>query len=189
MEFRKQLINAAEKYVTFGYPWIAPPPNGETDNTKKSVEIGVAMANLAECDKQALAEYSTFNGVPYSYGNKCSLKDLGDALKELKPKWTDYAKDKRPGDEQAGLDCSGLVKNCLTETNAIMNNYFPIENIRGNSSQIGKNSTRLIPLNIVTDEKTLIQSGDLLYTQYEGEGYRHIAICSNDYNYFSLKIK
>jgi hypothetical protein len=197
--FRRRIIyEAIGKFVNFPLKWLFKPHNGE-DGTRSSKEIGARWGNksndelaevISEFDYDAIQFYETYNGVPY-YWNGKAYADIVKDLKDPKAKWTDYTDTKRPGDG-AGIDCSGLIAYCLNSVKTAELDgemFFLSREISGNSITLGKTCARLIPLTITNEKNTLIQSGDLLYKQYDDERHRHIAICSNDWDYFNKATK
>ncbi|MDR3172827.1 MAG: hypothetical protein LBU19_01135 [Treponema sp.] len=188
--FRQSFINEAHRYITFQYLWRTPnDANINPNGINLSTVTGANVTNLDSRDVAAINSYEENNGVPYKYGQKKSLADF-NVLQQLPPNWNSYDANRKPCTD-IGLDCSGLVMNCLldtedesgnksfVDTNVIRNNvnYGKLRAFGENASRIGECRVRKIPLDIRTNNDTLVQIADLLFSN------DHIAICLNNFSF------
>jgi len=166
--------------------------------------------NLDDRNIRALNAYRRQNGVPYymseegETGRKFAYDNFSQRLSAnvnanaitwysyddnslSKPNMPHNPREGRLGG--MGLDCSGLVINCFLDCllrygeEETMHFFTERGDFRVNGEQasvIGPNRTRKIPIDTVTDNDTLIQSADLLYTNSPG----HIALCAIGQNVY-----
>jgi hypothetical protein len=167
--------------------------------------IGTIPQDMTKADEKALKEYKY--GVPYyisnpdvtGTGGKVTYNIFNERLNvknilnwysydDSKPSKPNSPTEPNPNIKGGiGLDCSGLIMNCLLDIRYNRNDsgeFFveiPLKN--GNSyrsngenvEKMGPTRTRLIPHTLVNNENTLIQSADLIYVT---EGNPHIALCA-----------
>jgi hypothetical protein len=168
----------------------------------------------------ALNYYKTHNGVPYyisdpydvannpngdGTGGKCILSDFNSRLNANVINWYSYLDSPNPSKPNSptnrennhkpgiGLDCSGLIMNCLldttsddiTESKFFMEGSSTIRPYGESAYDMGDKRTRLIPLDDTYNNEgdLLIQAGDLIYSKKvsQSDG-RHIALCVIDPN-------
>jgi hypothetical protein len=222
--FRERFVAEAEKYVNFQPSWRVPPEDdSEGTGEGLSTYIGGMPAGITDRDREALEAYGTQNGVPYfettedgtAWGGKCSYDTIKTALQTCPANWNLYPDGSKPcrptgykntaetGEKGVGLDCSGLVTNCLRDTlsedgggQAFFNAPAGFEE---QAFPLGSTRARAIPLDLRAGDNgtdTLIQSGDLIYTK------THITLCAvspethvtasqvtpnaGDYRYFTI---
>jgi hypothetical protein len=154
------------------------------------------LAGLSADDRKSVSQYMQSNGVPYytgdnngNKGGKQPYSVFEDQLSTVPKNWYLYpdspaAKPNCPriGSDihGIGLDCSGLVMNCLLDTKVNGRTYFKenSENTRTDGQKavrIGTDQTRRIPQKILTaEENTLLQKGDILFSLH------HIMIVSQE---------
>jgi hypothetical protein len=143
------------------------------------------LAGLSAEDRKSVSQYMQSNGVPYyiseggSSGGKYQYSVFEEHLGTVPKNWYLYADSPaakpncpRSGSDihGIGLDCSGLVMNCLLDTKVNGRKFFKenSENTRSygqSAARIGKNQTKIIPQNILTaEDDTLLQKGEILYS-------------------------
>ena len=158
-------------------------------NFSNYTEIASTVANTK--DKEALNKYKESNGIPYyingmdqNYnGNPAKLKSetlLGwNENPKEKKNW--YSYEKKPNTKDFGIDCSGLISNCINSfkyKNQVshfynIGNYF--QNLVG-AVTIRDELCRFIPLIENTDSTSFCQKGDILVS------HNHIVFCWDDNN-------
>jgi hypothetical protein len=167
------------------------------------------QSGLTSDDSSAIEQYRTHYGVPYymspgegdefkgNYGGKEELRTFNERLNNnatydnwysypdnirVKPNApTGYESGGTRDIEGLGLDCSGLIINCLLDIhlqNIGRTIFFADPNgLRGygqRAPNIGRERSRKIDINIMNDSNTLVQAGDILYSN------GHIAIITID---------
>jgi hypothetical protein len=147
-------------------------------------------------DIAALVAYGKSFGVPYymsefnNTGGKDTYFTFESRLEKIPDNWYSYAdtqktKPSAPSNPDGGdvpgigLDCSGLIMNCLLDTTVSEKTFFEeLHNKRsiGEKAQhIGIERTRKIDIHIASDPAhSIIQAGDMIYSLY------HIAMCAID---------
>jgi hypothetical protein len=178
--------------------------------------IGKIPTNMSKEDEDALIDYKKHYGIPYYnskwdkpniYGGKLKLLEFDVLRSKGEHNWYSYPEGSKPNSPNirdgemkgVGLDCSGLIMNCLLDIRYNGNNsnlndkdrFFKVINDKNiedennfraygeDVSIFGPKRTRPIPHKLVYNNNTLIQSADFIYVE---EGNAHIALCAINQN-------
>jgi hypothetical protein len=144
-------------------------------------------------DIAALNLYGKSYGVPYymsddeyHYGGKDVLSTFDHQLNSIPNNWYSYNETQKPSAPRSskgadvsgiGLDCSGLVMNCLLDTKIHDQSLFQeigdIRSVGTQARKIGKYKARLINIDKESGPNhSIIQAGDLFYST------KHVSLCA-----------